>query len=256
MFKNTKEAFLNCNIDTLTREFSLLHQKQDKNDGKSDCFHSIETEVLTAIKRIKKTQPIESNQQDLLIVCKSFEDTGDDVFCVEAKDFALWKKRHLKNQSISEYISDETLTFMDRNDILDACISIKVPQAYAIEFCKWEEILGWKLAEISIARYGLEHCLACVLWEMTFFGLNPEDMEREAERIKQETDDVKKRLENGAEPKTFHSIDELAREVLGDDYDENWYPKEEYERDMRNLVIASYKSTIEYERILEGETQV
>lgn len=36
----------------------------------------------------------------------------------------------------------------------------------------------------------------------------------------------------------------------------NWYPKEEYERDMRNLVIASYKSTIEYERILEGETQV
>lgn len=92
MFKNTKEAFLNCNIDTLTREFSLLHQKHDKNDGKSDCFHSIETEVLTAIKRIKKTQPIESNRQDLLIVCKSFEDTGDDVFCVEAKDFALWKK--------------------------------------------------------------------------------------------------------------------------------------------------------------------
>lgn len=130
MFKNTKEAFLNCNIDTLAREFSLLHQKQDKDDGKSDCFHSIETEVLTAIKRIKKTQPIESNQQDLLIVCKSFEDTGDDVFCVEAKDFALWKKRHLKNQPISEYISDETLTFMDRNDILDACISIKVPQAY------------------------------------------------------------------------------------------------------------------------------
>lgn len=122
MFKNTKEAFLNCNIDTLAREFSLLHQKQDKDDGKSDCFHSIETEVLTAIKRIKKTQPIESNQQDLLIVCKSFEDTGDDVFCVEAKDFALWKKRHLKNQPISEYISDETLTFMDRNDILDACM--------------------------------------------------------------------------------------------------------------------------------------
>lgn len=91
---------------------------------------------------------------------------------------------------------------------------------------------------------------------MTFFGLNPEDMEREAERIKQKTDDVKKRLENGKEPKTFHSIDELAREVLGDDYDENWYPKEEYERDMRNLVIASYKSTIEYEQILEGETQV
>lgn len=118
MFKNTKEAFLNCNIDTLTREFSLLHQKQDKNDGKSDCFHSIETEVLTAIKRIKKTQPIESNRQDLLIVCKSFEDTGDDVFCVEAKDFALWEKHHLKNQPISEYISDETLTFMDRNDIL------------------------------------------------------------------------------------------------------------------------------------------
>lgn len=89
MFKDTKEAFLNCNIDTLTREFSLLHQKQDKNDCKSNYSHSIKTEVHTAMKRIKKTQPIESNQQDLLIVCKSFEDTGDDVFCVEAKDFAL-----------------------------------------------------------------------------------------------------------------------------------------------------------------------
>ena len=49
---------------------------------------------------------------------------------------------------------------------------------------------------------------------------------------------------------------DVVKEILGNDYDENWYPEEERERDRRNLAIASYKCCKEYERILKGEVQV
>lgn len=100
-------------------------------------------------------------------------------------------------------IGDEMLTFMDTDAIFDAAKAGDVPTKYAIEFCEWKDILSWKLAELSIAWYGLEFCLARVLWEMVFFGVEPEKMEKAVERIKNSLDEAKKELENDSAPRTF-----------------------------------------------------
>ena len=61
---------------------------------------------------------------------------------------------------------------------------------------------------------------------------------------------------NDSAPRTYKSFEDVVKEILGDDYDENWYPEEEREKDRRNLAIASYKCCKEYERIIKSEVQV
>lgn len=82
--------------------------------------------------------------------------------------------------------------------------------------------------------------------------LNPKN-EKAAERIKNSLNEAKKELESDNAPRTYKNFDDVVKEILGDNYDKNWYPEEERERDRRNLAIASYKCCKEYERILNGE---
>ena len=91
---------------------------------------------------------------------------------------------------------------------------------------------------------------------MVFFGVEPEKMEKAVERIKNSLDEAKKELESDNAPRAYKNFEDVVKEILGDDYDENWYPEEEREKDRRNLAIASYKCCKEYERILNGEVQV
>ena len=81
-------------------------------------------------------------------------------------------------------------------------------------------------------------------------------MKKAAQRIKNSLDEAKKELENDSAPRTYKSFEDVVKEILGDDYDENWYSEEERERDRRNLAIASYKCCKEYERIIKSEVQV
>ena len=251
-YANIKDAFLHCDVDKLILEYCKIP------DGESSkvTIERASAEVHAAMERINQTEPEKTEKQNLLIVCKTYEENGEDTFCVEADDIAEWKKRRASKSEQPEEIGDEMLTFMDTDAIFDAAKAVDVPTKYAIEFCEWKDILSWKLAELSIAWYGFEFCLARVLWEMVFFGVEPEKMEKAVERIKNSLDEAKKELENDRAPRTYKSFEDVVKEILGDDYDENWYPEEERERDRRNLAIASYKCCKEYERILKGEVQV
>lgn len=172
-YANIKDAFLHCDVDKLILEYCKIP------DGESSkvTIERASAEVHAAMERIKQTQPEKAEKQNLLIVCKTFEENETDTFCVEADDIAEWKERLSKSEQPQE-IGDEMLTFMDTDAIFDAAKAVDVPTKYAIEFCEWKDILSWKLAELSIAWYGLEFCLARVLWEMVFFGVEPEKMKK------------------------------------------------------------------------------
>lgn len=149
----------------------------------------------------------------------------------------------------AETISDEMLTFMSTDDIMDAAMQQELPTRYAIELCSWDEILGWKLAPSSIYIYGLEFCLSRVLWEMTFFGVEPHGVEQAKADLDASIEESKKNLDENGKP---HGIpfEDFVKELLGDDYTEDWYPEEEQERDRRNMAIASYKGNKEAEYLL------
>ena len=62
-------------------------------------------------------------------------------------------------------------------------------------------------------------------------------------------EESKKNLDENGKP---HGIpfEDFVKELLGDDYTEDWYPEEEQERDRRNMAIASYKGNKEAEYLL------
>lgn len=246
-FQNVYDAFMRCDTNKLAEEFAAIY-----DDSKKDAEKRLETAqkvIRASYERMKNTTLASNDDESMVVVCKSFDDAGDDVACVKAQEIRDWKKKHEKDY---EPISDEALTFMSTDEIYNAITADGLPQRYAFEFSPWEEILSWNLAEPSVARYSLEHCLAGILWEMTFFGVDPAGVEKEREKLDAAIEEAKQASAEGRVSGKACSFEDFAKEVLGDEYTEDWYPEEERERDARNMAIASYKYGVEFRLLLEN----
>lgn len=238
---------MRCNTDKLAEEFAALYDESKKDAEKR--LEAVQKMIHASYERMKNTTLASNEDESMVVVCKSFDDAGDDVACVKAQEIRDWKEKHEKDY---EPISDEALTFMSTDEIYNAIIADRLPERYAFEFSPWEEILSWNLAEPSVARYGLEHCLAGILWEMTFFGVDPEGVEKEREKLDAAIEEAKQASAEGRVSGKAFSFEDFAKEVLGDEYTEDWYPEEERERDSRNMAIASYKYGVEFRLLLEN----
>lgn len=104
-YANIKDAFLHCDVDKLILEYCKIP------DGESSkvTIERASAEVHAAMERIKQTQPEKAEKQNLLIVCKTFEENETDTFCVEADDIAEWKKRRASKSEQPEEIGDEII---------------------------------------------------------------------------------------------------------------------------------------------------
>lgn len=87
-YANIKDAFLHCDVDKLILEYCKIP------DGESSkvTIERASAEVHAAMERINQTEPEKTEKQNLLIVCKTYEENGEDTFCVEADDIAEWKR--------------------------------------------------------------------------------------------------------------------------------------------------------------------
>lgn len=246
-YQNVFDAFMRCDTDKLAEEFAALYDESKKDAEKR--LEAVQKMIHASYERMKNTTLASNEDESMVVVCKSFDDAGDDVACVKAQEIRDWKEKHEKNY---EPISDEALTFMSTDEIYNAIIADRLPERYAFEFSPWEEILSWNQAEPSVARYGLEHCLAGILWEMTFFGVDPAGVEKEREKLDAAIEEAKQASAEGKVLDKTFSFEDFAKEVLGDEYTEDWYPEEEQERDRRNMAIASYKYGVEFRLLLES----
>ena len=246
-YQNVFDAFMRCDTDKLAEEFAALYDESKKDAEKR--LETAQKVIRASYERMKNTTLASNDDESMIVVCKSFDDAGDDVACVKAQEIRDWKEKHEKDY---EPISDEALTFMSTDEIYNAIIADRLPERYAFEFSPWEEILSWNLAEPSVARYGLEHCLAGILWEMTFFGVDPAGVEKEREKLDAAIEEAKQASAEGKVLDKTFSFEDFAKEVLVDEYTEDWYPEEEQERDRRNMAIASYKYGVEFRLLLES----
>lgn len=246
-YQNVFDAFMRCDTDKLAEEFAALYDESKKDAEKR--LETAQKVIRASYERMKNTTLASNDDESMIVVCKSFDNAGDDVACVKAQEIRDWKEKHEKDY---EPISDEALTFMSTDEIYNAIIADRLPERYAFEFSPWEEILSWNLAEPSVARYGLEHCLAGILWEMTFFGVDPAGVEKEREKLDAAIEEAKQASAEGKVLDKTFSFEDFAKEVLGDEYTEDWYPEEEQERDRRNMAIASYKYGVEFRLLLES----
>lgn len=69
-YANIKDAFLHCDVDKLILEY----YKIPDDECSKFTIECVSTEVHAAMERIKQTQPEKAEKQNLLIVCKTFEE--------------------------------------------------------------------------------------------------------------------------------------------------------------------------------------
>jgi hypothetical protein len=67
---------------------------------------------------------------------------------------------------------------------------------------------------------------------MTFFGVDPAGVEKEREKLDTAIEEAKQASAEGRVSGKAFSFEDFAKEVLGDEYTEDWYPEEEQERDV------------------------
>lgn len=84
------------------------------------------------------------------------------------------------------------------------------------------------------------------------FGVDPAGVEKEREKLDAAIEEAKQASAEGKVLDKTFSFEDFAKEVLGDEYTEDWYPEEEQERDRRNMAIASYKYGVEFRLLLES----
>lgn len=61
---------------------------------------------------------------------------------------------------------------------------------YGIEFVDWSETLACEVCQHSIDKYGTAECMAHILWELTFCGLEPEQITKEREKLEEALHEV------------------------------------------------------------------
>lgn len=66
---------------------------------------------------------------------------------------------------------------------------------YAIEFTPWNEWLGMTIEEKTLEDFTELDVAAHSLWEMTWFGFTEEEIQSDAQEIKDRADEVRKDLE-------------------------------------------------------------
>lgn len=58
-----------------------------------------------------------------------------------------------------------------------------LPDSYGFEFSPWKEVLGYQVDEKSIMELGKACILAGVIYEMTFFGFDETQVDRERKKL-------------------------------------------------------------------------
>lgn len=80
-FTNTYDAFMHCDVNKLAEAFASMYHSEGEECDRLGCAKQ---EVNEAFMRMKTITPKVETNQSILLVCKDFGDTGDDVSLIKA----------------------------------------------------------------------------------------------------------------------------------------------------------------------------
>lgn len=188
------DAFMTCDREKLANEIAqILPTESDPTEEQlSKASHKL---VEDSFARMSDTVLSEATKY-ILYVANTFAtedfDAKYDAFGVKIEALKEWQSDHPANPFV---ILDEENA--DTEDLHDLITSLKLPDRYGLEFLEWQDILSYPLSDKCIERYGLERCLAYILFEMTFFGVEPEGMEKQSEELGQSIKECEKARAEG-----------------------------------------------------------
>ena len=230
------DAFMTCDREKLANEIAqILPTESDPTEEQlSKASHKL---VEDSLARMSDTVLSEDTKY-ILYVANTFAtedfDAKYDAFGVKIEALKEWQSDHPANPFVIEVEENA-----DTEDLHDLITSLKLPDRYGLEFLEWQDILSYPLSDKCVERYGLELCLAYILFEMTFFGVEPEGMEKQSEELEQSIKECEKAHAEGNED-YFVPAEEVFAELFAEHGIE---PPTEEERQKwrRDAAISAYR---------------
>lgn len=180
-----------------------------------------------------------NKNNDIAIIEYSYDyDENDYVY--EYLSLYYYKKEDiLKNFKIDKNIENNiVLSNLSKEEILKLNSESNYIINYGIELDAWSNIVGCEIYDKSIKKHGIDKCVACILYEMTWFGFDEETVQLKADEINNSSTDTK----------SYETFDELLKDALEDDYVECIEPTQEEidERIRKDLILGMENNKILY----------
>ena len=153
-FKTVKERFLECNMDEFMNEFFLFFKREDRLVPTEEHY-KIFRDLIDGIRKIT---PLKSNE---VINAES------DYFSSKSKSC------YDDNTELSLAINDKGI------DLREIDVFLTKPDSedkYSFKLTEWEKSLGYLVPDFLVEKFGLETLMAAVLYEMTWFGTNAQEV--------------------------------------------------------------------------------
>lgn len=182
-------------------------------------------------------------RDDIILLVEYFNDTNSDNEIEKYLSIYVYEKKDiLNNFKINEDIENNVdYSNKTKEEIMKTNTNNDYIVNYGIELESWNNILGFDIYNKSIDKYGINKCVAVVLYEMTWFGYNEETIHEKAEELNEASEETDNK-------KTFNSFEELILDTFGEDSEEykeitkNIPTKEELEKQFLKDLLLGYEN--------------
>lgn len=237
------DAFMTCNREKLTQAVAATLPTEPYDPTPAQLAAAAQKLVTDAYARMAQTALSGSAPYSLYVV-KTFAaqelENPFDAFGVKPAALQAWRADH----PADPFTLDEEQAGTEA--LLALMEGLPLPERYGLEFVEWAELLACPLADACAARYGLEACLAYILYDMTFFGVEPEKMRAESDELQRRAAEAERERAAGNEDYF------IPAEKVFADLREKYGWEEPTEQERRQWRRAAAINAYRYDRELWG----
>lgn len=170
------------------------------------------------------------------------------VFPSNSEGNPLSAHEYLISEILHSFVPDEALESigdvhsMTDDELEQTCKAVSLPQRYGFSFVDWDRILGYQVDPDNLQKIGRDNAAAAILFEITFFGFNEENMKKERDELHRRHEELQKILELPAEEQKKHliSAEELFEEL-----------KEKYDLDEEDCENEEHAYEVTHREMME-----
>lgn len=137
----------------------------------SDILQEFHRGIIGAIEEMLQMEYKPSDNW-IITIC-GYYDTDLNGEMVRHTSSDLYNKDDIIKSFVPfEFIDDSEAKSLTEEELRTLVYNKPLIQVWGFEFSDWKEVLGYHVHDKSIQKYGLERCMAHILFEMTYCGFS------------------------------------------------------------------------------------
>jgi hypothetical protein len=97
------------------------------------------------------------------------------------------------------------------------CINDTTKENYGIDFCRWNEVLGYDVVRDQVKEIGKSSYIAHVLYELTYYGFDENSIADVADGLKEMLNDCKEDLNSVIWNQMTDELEAIDKDIWGDE---------------------------------------